>query len=87
MKAEIEESKEKSMAMGLPGPERNKPKLFQKQFEFKPDITAHDTGFSHYQYMMTQDGFPIGEDTNEAQRHNAEALNEGLRDYYTTAEN
>lgn len=58
--------------MGLPGPERNKPKLFQKQYEFKPDITAHDTGFSHYQYMMTQDGFAIGEELSEIQSKQVE---------------
>jgi hypothetical protein len=55
--------------MGLPGKERMRTKLFNKKYNYKPDITAHnETAFSKFQCMMTQDQFPQVEEYDDIER-------------------
>jgi len=52
----IENSKKESEALGMPGKERVKPKLFRKNFSYRPDITGdRDNTFKNY--MLTNDRF------------------------------
>jgi hypothetical protein len=52
----IEHSKKESEKLGMPGEERLRPKLFRKNYSYRPDITGdRDNTFKHY--LQTNDRF------------------------------